>query len=491
MVRWQLRVVVPVILVLLAALPALGATITVTSAADDGGAGELRAAIASAVSGDTINFNLAYPATITLTKGDLTVTSSITIAGPGANNLAISGGGTSEILYVTGGAVVNISGVTIENGSAMSGGGIMNFASTLTLTDSAVVNNTAGSYNGGGILSFDQATLILNRTTVSGNSSAGNGGGIASYQNASLTLINSTVSGNSATNGGGLISDGSTLTIVNSTIAGNTATTSGGGIVNSNGMLLTKSTLFSANNGGNCSITGGTSTSDGYNLSDDSSCAAVLNSTSDSNGTAAGLDTKGLQNNGGPASTIALLPTSPAVDALPVANCTLTDGTTAISTDQRGVTRPQGSACDIGAFELVQSAGFSSFSAKLDIDGERESRFELNAEFGLSAGGSGFDPSTDVVKLQIASFSVTIPAGSFHQLVRGERQGSYVYVGRFDRTWVAVRIVPLGNNSYALRAEGAPVDFAGLANPVNVTLSVGSTTGTVSVNVDLSPRDRD
>lgn len=490
MVRWQLRVVVPVVLVLLAALPALGATITVTSTADSG-AGTLRAAIASAASGDTINFNLTYPATITLSS-DLTITSSITIAGPGANNLAISGGNTTEILYVTGGAVVNISGVTIENGNAMSGGGIMNFASTLQLTDSAVVNNTAGSYNGGGILSFDQATLILNRVTVSGNTAAGNGGGIASYQNASLTLINSTVSGNSSANsGGGIISGNSTLTIVNSTIAGNTATVSGGGVVNSNGTLVTKSTLFSGNKGGNCSLAGGTSTSDGYNLSDDSSCTAFLNSTTDSNATAAALDSKGLQNNGGPTSTIALLPTSPAVDGVPVANCTLTDGVTTIPTDQRGVTRPQGPACDIGAFELVQSAGFSSFSAKLEIEGDRESHFELDSTFSLPAGGSGFNPSSDAVKLQIASFLATVPAGSCHQLTGGERHGSYIYVGRVGGMWLAMRIVPLGGNSYALRAEGAPVDFTGLQNPVSVTLSVGNTTGTVSVNAELPGDDHD
>jgi uncharacterized repeat protein (TIGR01451 family) len=62
------------------------------------------------------------------------------------------------------------------------------------------------------------------------------------------------------------------------------------------------------------------------------------------------LDPAGLQDNGGPTRTIALQSGSPAIDAIPsdVNGC----GTT-ITTDQRGVSRPQGSGCDVGAFELV------------------------------------------------------------------------------------------------------------------------------------------
>jgi hypothetical protein len=97
-------------------------------------------------------------------------------------------------------------------------------------------------------------------------------------------------------------------------------------------------------------------TSAGHNLSDDSSCKSFFASVGESNGTPAGLDLGGLQNNGGPTQTIALLPDSLAVDVIPVSPtdfCTAIDGTTPIATDQRGVTRPQGTACDIGAFELV------------------------------------------------------------------------------------------------------------------------------------------
>jgi hypothetical protein len=223
-------------------------------------------------------------------------------------------------------------------------------------------------------------------------------------------------------------------------------------------------------------------TSDGYNLSDDGSCSTILNSTTDSNSvTAAGLDSKGLQNNGGLTNTIALLPTSPAVDGVPTADCTLSDGTTPVATDERSTNRPQGAACDIGAFELVQSAAFASFNAKLDIDGRS---FRLNSTFTLGAGSSGIDPLTQSVTLKVGTYAATIPAGSFQQMARGEQQGSYWFSGVIDGASLWVRIVPLGENGYELKAEGAPVDFSGLQNPVTVSLSIGSTTGTASVYVD-------
>jgi hypothetical protein len=105
-----------------------------------------------------------------------------------------------------------------------------------------------------------------------------------------------------------------------------------------------------ANNpsGGNCSSP---AISNGYNLSNDAVCA--FNGTGDIINSPAGLDPGGLQDNGGPTQTIALLAISPAVDAIPVSPtnyCTLTDGVTPVATDQRGVARPQGSACDIGAY---------------------------------------------------------------------------------------------------------------------------------------------
>jgi hypothetical protein len=115
--------------------------------------------------------------------------------------------------------------------------------------------------------------------------------------------------------------------------------------------MIVKNTII-ANNpiGGNCFVQPAVSRGD--NLSDDTSCAAFFNQPGDMNSTGAGLDAGGLKNNGGPTQTIAPLPTSPAVDAIPVSACTDAAGNP-VTTDQRGVERPQGLACDIGAFELV------------------------------------------------------------------------------------------------------------------------------------------
>jgi hypothetical protein len=107
-----------------------------------------------------------------------------------------------------------------------------------------------------------------------------------------------------------------------------------------------KNTIVANNPSGNCL---GTVISHGHNLSDDASCS--FSGPGDLNNTPAGLDPLGLKDNGGPTQTIALLPTSPAVDAIPLSFCTAVDGTR-IATDQRGIPRPQGLACDMGAYEL-------------------------------------------------------------------------------------------------------------------------------------------
>src|SRR5436305_707648 len=80
----------PLPLLIAGAATLRGATITVTNLAD-GGTGTLRAALASAANGDTIVFSLTTPAIISLTSGELLITHNVTLAGPGAANLAIDG----------------------------------------------------------------------------------------------------------------------------------------------------------------------------------------------------------------------------------------------------------------------------------------------------------------------------------------------------------------------------------------------------------------
>ena len=85
--------------------------------------------------GDMITF--AVTDTIGLTSGELLVNSSITISGPGANNLAVNGNAKSRVFHVASGKTVTISGLTITNGNSGSdaGGGIYNDHATLTLNE--------------------------------------------------------------------------------------------------------------------------------------------------------------------------------------------------------------------------------------------------------------------------------------------------------------------------------------------------------------------
>src|SRR6266481_8961339 len=109
------------LLLLWATFATLGATINVTSTADSG-AGTLRAALASAADGDTIDAS-GVTGTILLTSGELLVTNSVTILGPGPANLAVNGNAAGRVFHVGSGTVVTIAGLTITNGKASGGGG--------------------------------------------------------------------------------------------------------------------------------------------------------------------------------------------------------------------------------------------------------------------------------------------------------------------------------------------------------------------------------
>ncbi|MCL4861265.1 MAG: hypothetical protein KJZ93_17750, partial [Caldilineaceae bacterium] len=245
----------------------------------------------------------------------------------------------------------------------------------LTLNQTAISGGGA-VFNGGGI--YNGGMLALNNSTVSGNSGA-RGAGISN--GGTLTINNSTVSGNSSFDVGGGIANYGNVTISDSTISGNTATHDGGGIRNSSGSLTLQRSLISGNQAGlgaeilafggcvsaadanapTCLASASTINSADVNLfSHDglTNAQAFYGFTPDgddivatSDGTAptalsAILDTTLQVNAPGDTATHALVAGSPAVDA----------NTSGPATDQRGVSRPQGSGFDIGAYELEQEA---------------------------------------------------------------------------------------------------------------------------------------
>ena len=153
------------------------ATVTVTSTADSG-AGSLRDALASAANGDTIDAS-SVTGTITLTTGELVVSNSVTILGPGPGNLAVNGNAASHVFHIMGSnTVAAISSLTISNGltSEFSGGGIFNESATLTVSNCTLSGNSATDYCGGGI--YNVGTLTVTASTLSSNSAAYGGGGI-------------------------------------------------------------------------------------------------------------------------------------------------------------------------------------------------------------------------------------------------------------------------------------------------------------------------
>ena len=123
----------------------------------DSGDGSLRQAILDANArpgADVINFahNLHGTITLTMTRGQLLITDSLTINGLGANRLTISGSGASRVFAVSSAAIVTIKDLEVADGSAATGGGIDN-AGRLTLTRIAVTDNqSVGGLGGGGIL---------------------------------------------------------------------------------------------------------------------------------------------------------------------------------------------------------------------------------------------------------------------------------------------------------------------------------------------------
>ncbi len=271
-----------------------------------------------------------------LNFGTLSVRNSI-VSGNSANAL---GGGISNL------GTLSVVSTTVSSNSANTGGGGISNSNSLTVLNSTFLTNTT---TGGGAAITNGSALLVNNSTFSGNSANVSGGAIDQFSSSSTaSVINSTFSGNSAGIFGGGISNvaGTTLLLTNSTLAGNSAAgpgAAGGGVYKAAGagtVTLRNTIVANSTDGGNCSagIANG-----GGNLDSGATCGWGTASGSRSN-----TDPKlgPLGNNGGPTSTMALLPGSPAVDAGITGACPVVD--------QRGTARPQGSRCDIGAYEKTE-----------------------------------------------------------------------------------------------------------------------------------------
>jgi predicted outer membrane repeat protein len=308
------------------------------TAASDGGAIAVSNAGILTVSGSQFSINsvsgvYAQGGAIS-SSGALTVTQSTF-----SLNHSSRGGGLSVL---DGSALVTRT-VFDTNYSAY-GGGIRQEGGDLSVTDVSFVHNgytaTGLEVNtGGGAISWSNGTATLNGVTMSDNWATYGGG--FDHDLGSATLTNVTIDGNNALGGGGFDQGGGSLSLVNDTITHNAATFFAGGISNRAGSLTLLNTLLSANinpnndQSANCykPVAGS------FNLSSDSTCA--FGTGRDNVDPLLGP----LANNGGFAKTELLRKNSPAIDDGTDVGCPLTD--------QRGVSRPQGQACDVGAVEVT------------------------------------------------------------------------------------------------------------------------------------------
>ncbi len=190
----------------------------------DSGGGSLRSAmtLANQYGGSIIAFSTS--GIITLASPLPVISDDVQILGPGANVLTVSGNFANQVFQVGPDATATIAGLTIADGSAVNGGGILNDGA-LTVTNCALSGNSAPQ-NGGGIENL--GILTVTNSTLSDNSANESGGGI--YDDGNMTITNSTLSANSATYGGGIFSFffhageirvGGTLTVTNCTLSGN------------------------------------------------------------------------------------------------------------------------------------------------------------------------------------------------------------------------------------------------------------------------------
>jgi hypothetical protein len=358
---------------------------------------------------DTISISVT--GTIALKKALPPIEGDLDIVGPGAGLFTVDGGNQFRVFFVSQGATVGISGLTVADGlttgtvvgsTVFSDGGAVYNAGTLTLTQVAVSNSKAYAFwdnqfhcckntlsRGGGI--YNDGVLTVGYSTIARNSVVGSdwlyytdqefgagiynagvvtldhsavlsntgdgwggvyGGGV--YNAGTIRIGDSTIAGNAAgikgifNDGAGGGIYGETQLIANSTIAGNTAVDGAPGGGIVGNVDQMLDTIVADNSAGKCADLDGALASSSHNLFGNSACGSGY-AGSDLLDIDPKLDS--IRENGGPTETMALLPGSPAIDS--------GDNANAPPYDQRGPGYPRivNGTIDRGAFEVQNTAG--------------------------------------------------------------------------------------------------------------------------------------
>jgi hypothetical protein len=338
----------------------------------------IREAAATAIPGEIV----VVPAgTYSVSLGAIVLDRDLAIIGDGARHTIIRGTGTPQrLLIVAVGASVEIADVTLSLEPAqLNGGGIHNDGDLLLrecwLRDAFLTHQCCG-----GAL-HNRGTATVERCTMS-NNIAEFGGAI--FNEGLMVIESTTISGNANTFEAGGILNGGDLTLIGSTVVGNEAAVAGAANLDTEfaSLVLRNTVVGDGVNGPDCM--GVPDATAGHNVDSDGTCltsGGPGNSTADAN-------LAPLADNGGPVPTHALNPGSPLIDAGNPATPG-SGGDACAATDARGVARPQGPACDVGAFELAAGQDCPGGAAD-DADGDGLCRAEDNCP-------AGFNPGQDEV----------------------------------------------------------------------------------------------
>jgi IPT/TIG domain len=319
-------------------------------------------AAAHALGGDTIDFDAAiYGSTIT-TSATLTLNNSVTINGPGSSVMTINGNNNHSVFAISPAATSAISGLTVTNGLAITGSGILN-RGMLTLSNDAITANgdshNTTNLHGDGI--YNAGTLSISDCTIDNNASYLDGGGIENH--GTMSISDSTIANNAALSyGGGIYNPAGNVTLTNVTIAGNHSWVYGtnygwgligAGVFQSGGSFTLLNTIISNNFQG--SDFSGSITSANYCLIANTSGTVITSGADNLIGSIAFTSTT-LGNNGGGTKTLALPAGSIAVGSGAPSQA----GVAA----QNGIIRP--TAPDIGAFQhLIPSPSLTASISNL------------------------------------------------------------------------------------------------------------------------------
>ena len=300
---------------------------------------------AAAAGGGPYTFDCDGPTTITLTEGPIFIDKEVTLDGEG--ELTLDGDEQFTVVEVHYGASrAELAAIRVVRGVP----GIVNKAG-LTIRESVIEDNR-----------FEVECMDEGGGGIGGSTVCTHGGGI--QNRGDLYLVDSIVESNSAYYGGG-VHNRNTMTVMNTTFSGNTAAC-GTAIRNQGTMTVINSTLSDSGSGlicgGRDAVVFGTiidgpcdttlAVSGGYNIESPGDTCRFDQPTDQVSVSADDLKLGPLEDNGGPTRTHALQEGSVAIDQIPPEECVDADGLP-LTSDQRGVTRPQGDACDVGALETL------------------------------------------------------------------------------------------------------------------------------------------